>query len=99
VLAVHQSAVDHFVGAKIAKHCAVTADNGSVDKVCGIAPFMFEIKICSSRCNGEMTALSLKALDSFKIALDGCAVIAEKSAVKIGYYQNVTEICHFRVPV
>ena len=46
-----------------------------------------------------MTALSLKALDSFKIALDGCAVIAEKSAVKIGYYLNVTEICHFRVPV
>jgi hypothetical protein len=46
-----------------------------------------------------MTSLNLEAFDGFKIALDGCAVIAEKSAVKIGYYQNVTEICHFRVPV
>ena len=46
-----------------------------------------------------MTSLSLEAFDSFKITRDGCTVIAEKSAIKIGYYQNVTEICHFRVPV
>jgi hypothetical protein len=81
------------------EHCAVTTDNGGVDNVRGIMPFMLKIEIRSTGCNGEMTALSLKALDSFKIALDGCTVIAEKSAVKIGYYQNVTEICHFRVPV
>jgi hypothetical protein len=99
VLAVHQPAVDYFIGVKMTEHCAVTTDNGGVDNVRGIMPFMFKIEIGSAGCNGEMTALRLETLHSRKIALNWRAVLAEKSAVKVCDDQNITEICHFTVPV
>jgi hypothetical protein len=60
---------------------------------------MLEVKIGSARCYGKVTALSLESRNGFKIALYGRAVTAEKSAVKVCDDQNITEICHFTVPV
>jgi hypothetical protein len=81
------------------EHCAVTTDNGGVDNVCGIMPFMLKIEIRSAGCNGEMTALRLETFHSRKIALNRRTVLAEKRTVKICDDQNITEICHFTVPV
>jgi hypothetical protein len=99
VLTIHKHATEDLICAKVTEHGSVATYYGRIDKISGIAPLIFEIEIGSTRCDGEMTALSLQALNRREISLDRRAVLAEKSAVEVCYYQNVTEICHFRVPV
>jgi hypothetical protein len=95
VLAIHKHAAEDLICAKIAEHRSVATDYGRIDKISGIAPLIFEIEIGSTRCDGEMTTLSLQTLNRFKVASDGRAVLAEKRTVEVCYYQNVTEICHY----